>query len=152
MSETFTGFFNYTGYLIDNYLASFILNISILVILSLVSISILNNSIFNPEILLINIHENILENILEKKPETISITQEEVQQKVDNLISYTRLSVPNGVSFDKSLTMQNDYEYNLDNPRLTKPKPGSRLIIPLGHSGAVLSTDVPANSSAVFEM
>ena len=148
MSETFTGFLNYTGYLIDNYLASFILNISILVILSLVSISILNNSIFNPQILFINIHKNIHEKI----PETISITQEEVQQKVDNLISYTRLSVPNGVSFDKSLTMQNDYEYNLDNPRLTKPKPGSRLIIPLGHSGTVLTTDVPTNSSAIFEM
>lgn len=146
MSETFTGIFNFIGYLIDNYTFSLILNISILIILSIVTISILNNSIFNPEIIVINTPEKLKI----KKEFTQEEVQKEVQEKVE--VSYKRLPVPDGVvSFDKSLTMQADYRYNLDNPRLTRPKPGSTLIIPLGRSGTVLTTIVPANSSAVFE-
>ncbi len=146
------------GILLDNIFLflyrnfpSFMINVCLSVISSIVFISIINNALFNPPEQPLTRAEIIYE---QKKQE------QEQEQEIENKIillkkehqSVKRLPEPyDQVSFENSVKYQGDYQFNLDNPILTKPKPGQTLIYRLGQSGSILSTVVPKNSTAVFE-
>jgi hypothetical protein len=132
------------------HFSSFIINAGLSVILSAVFISIINNALFNPP-------EHIQDQIDREHKIILDIRQEiankiESLKKRQNIDFVKRLPEPSDqVNFHDSVKNQGDYQFNIDNPILTKPKPGQTLIYRLGQSGSMLSTVVPTNSTAVFE-
>lgn len=129
---------------------SFIINSCLSIISSVVFISIINNSLFNPP-------EHIQDQI-DHKNKIIKDIRQEIANKIaslkkrQNIDFVKRLPEPSdAVSFHESVKYQGDYQFNLDNPILTKPIPGQTLIYRLGQSGSMLSTVVPNNSTAIFE-
>ena len=155
MSSIFTPFYT-LGLLIDNIIlflynnfSSFIINACLSIILSSVFISIVNNSLFNPP-------EHIQDQIDHENKLIQDLRQETANKiillKKDKLQFIKHLPEPSDqVSYETSLKYQSDYEFNLDNPILTKPVPGQTLIYNLGQSGSMLSTVIPDNSTAIFE-
>jgi len=129
---------------------SFIINACLSVILSAVFISIINNALFNPP-------EHIQDQIEREHKIILDIRQETANKiasfkKQQNIDFVKRLPEPSDdVSYEHSVKYQGDYQFNLDNPILTKPIPGQTLIYRLGQSGSMLSTVVPKTSTAVFE-
>lgn len=129
---------------------SFIINACLSIILSVVFISVINNALFNPP-------EHIQDQIEREHKIILDIRQETANKiaslkKRQNIDFVKRLPEPSdAVSFHESVKYQGDYQFNLDNPILTKPIPGQTLIYRLGQSGSMLSTVVPNNSTAIFE-
>jgi hypothetical protein len=129
---------------------SFIINACLLIILSAVFISVINNALFNPP-------EHIQDQIDSEHKIILDLRQETANKitllkKQHELQFVKHLPEPTDqVSYEHSLKYQSDYEFNLDNPILTKPIAGQTLIYKLGQSGSILSTVVPDNNTAVFE-
>jgi len=120
--------------------SSFIINVCLSIILSSVFISIINNSLFNPP-----------ERIQDQIDHENKIIKD-LQQETPKLQFVKRhIEPPDEVSYEQSLKYQGDYEFNPDNPMLTKPITGQTLIYTLGQSGSMLSTVVPDNSTAIFK-
>lgn len=129
---------------------SFMINVCLSVILSIVFISIINNALFNPPESIqdqINYENKVIQEIRQETSNKIASFKKQHELQI-----VKRLPEPyDQVSFENSVKYQGDYQFNLDNPILTKPIPGQTLIYRLGQSGSMLSTVVPKNSSAVFE-
>lgn len=156
MSSILSTFYT-LGLLLDNIFLflyrnfpSFIINACLSIILSVVFISVINNSLFNPP-------EHIQDQI-EREHKIILDIRQETENKIASfkkqreLQFVKRLPEPSDqVSFHESVKYQDDYQFNPDNPILTKPIPGQTLIYRLGQSGSMLSTVVPDNSTAIFE-
>jgi hypothetical protein len=155
LMSIFTPFYT-IGVLLDNLILflyinfpSFMINVCLSIIFSVVFISIINNALFNPPEHIqdqINHENKIIQEIRQETSNKIALL------KKDKLQFVKRLPEPSDqVNFHDSVKYQGDYEFNLDNPILTKPIPGQTLIYKLGQSGSMLSTVVPNNSTAVFE-
>lgn len=156
LMSIFTPFYT-LGLLIDNIFwflyrnfPSFIINACLLVVLSAVFISVINNALFNPPEQPLTRAEIIYEQKKQKQEQEIE--NKIILLKKDKLQFVKRLPEPSDqVNFNDSVKYQGDYQFNLNNPILTKPKPGQTLIYRLGQSGSMLSTVVPKTSTFVFE-
>ena len=134
---------NFLGYILNNYLFSFILNLCVIIMLSSVFLSIINNSLINlPEM------ETVHKITIDKKLDTllqIATIKHEILKK--------KLPEPtDSVSYENSIKYQGEYQFNPLNPKLSKFKPNDSIIIPLGQSGFLLSTVIQEKSDALFEL
>lgn len=133
---------NFLGYILNNYLFSFILNLCVIIMLSSVFLSIINNSLFNlPEM------ETVNKITIDKKLDTllqIDILKHEILKKLPE--------PTDSISYENSIKYQGEYQFNPLNPKLSKFKPNDSIIIPLGQSGFLLSTVIPEKSDALFEL
>lgn len=110
---------------------SIVLSSCLLIIFSMVLISIINSPILNPQIKQKIKREPINYVFVNPKP------KQELEHKPE--LEHKSMLV-NPITYEQSIKLNSDYKYTDDN--LFSFTPGTQIVIPIGQSGSMMSTNI----------